>query len=80
MNTPESPMFASEESKKALIGLARDLRGLAFAFNSKHSYMMLFEWIYPNYTPILLHAVKLWCHDPQVITIIIILSLVKQRS
>lgn len=62
----ETPLFAAEEAKKALIGLARDLRGLAFAFNTKSSYMMLFDWVYPNYTPILLHAMELWYHDPQV--------------
>lgn len=43
----DTPMFAAEEAKKALIGLARDLRGLAFAFNTKASYMMLFDWMYP---------------------------------
>jgi len=43
----ETPVFAAEEAKKALIGLARDLRGLAFAFNTKTSYMMLFDWMYP---------------------------------
>lgn len=31
--------------QKALIGIARDLRGLIFAFNTKTSYMMLFEWM-----------------------------------
>lgn len=40
-------LFPQEEAKKALIGLARDLRGLAFAFNTKTSYMMLFDWMYP---------------------------------
>jgi exportin-7 len=43
----ETPVFAAEEAKKALIGLSRDLRGLAFAFNTKTSYMMLFDWMYP---------------------------------
>lgn len=43
----ETPLFAADEAKKALIGLARDLRGLAFAFNTKTSYMMLFDWMYP---------------------------------
>lgn len=43
----ETPVFAADEAKKALIGLARDLRGLAFAFNTKTSYMMLFDWMYP---------------------------------
>jgi exportin-7 len=49
-----------------VIGLARDLRGLAFAFNTKTSYMMLFDWIYPAYTPILQTAVEMWFSDPQV--------------
>ena len=29
------------------MGLARDLRGVAFAFNTKTSYMMFFDWMYP---------------------------------
>jgi exportin-7 len=41
----KSSMFQSEEAKKSLIGLARDLRGLAYAFNTKTSYMMLFDWM-----------------------------------
>uniref|UniRef100_A0A0K8S6Q8 Exportin-7/Ran-binding protein 17 TPR repeats domain-containing protein n=3 Tax=Lygus hesperus TaxID=30085 RepID=A0A0K8S6Q8_LYGHE len=78
----ETPMFASEEAKKALIGLSRDLRGLAFAFNTKTSYMMLFDWIYPLYTPILLHAMELWFREPQVTTPVLKLfaELVQNRS
>lgn len=78
----KTPIFDSEEAKKALIGLARDLRGLAFAFNTKTSYMMLFDWIYPSYTPILLHAIDLWYHDPQVTTPVLKLfaELVQNRS
>ncbi|KAE8744901.1 hypothetical protein FOCC_FOCC008466 [Frankliniella occidentalis] len=78
----ESPMFSAEEAKKALIGLARDLRGLAFAFNTKASYMMLFDWIYPAYTPILLHAMQLWFREPQVTTPVLKLftELVQNRS
>ena len=65
----EPPLLVAEEAKNALIGLARDIRGLAFAFNTKISYMMFFEWVYPNYTSILLHAMELWYHDPQVMRI-----------
>lgn len=51
LSAAETPLFATDEAKKALIGLARDLRGLAFAFNTKTSYMMLFDWMYPyNFT------------------------------
>lgn len=47
MGAADPSHFAAEEAKKALIGLARDLRGLAYAFNTKTSYMMLFDWMYP---------------------------------
>ncbi|OXU26700.1 hypothetical protein TSAR_005650 [Trichomalopsis sarcophagae] len=82
MRAADTPLFAAEEAKKALIGLARDLKGLAYAFNTKTSYMMLFDWIYPNYTPILLHAIELWHHEPQVTTPVLKLfaELVQNRS
>ncbi|XP_076241416.1 ran-binding protein 16 isoform X4 [Calliopsis andreniformis] len=82
MGAADPSLFAAEEAKKALIGLARDLRGLAYSFNTKTSYMMLFDWIYPNYTPILLHAVELWHYQPQVTTPILKLfaELVQNRS
>ncbi|EDO48742.1 predicted protein, partial [Nematostella vectensis] len=75
-------LFHTEESKRTLIGLCRDLRGLAFAFNSKVSYMMLFEWIYPSYMPVLLRACELWYHDPNVTTPVLKLmtELVQNRS
>lgn len=106
LTAADGPMFAPEDAKKALIGLARDLRGLAFSFNTKTSYMMLFDWMYPwhlmslsfvnsehilkpliflrypNYTPILLRAIELWYHDPQVTTPVLKLfaELVQNRS
>ncbi|XP_014602189.1 PREDICTED: exportin-7 isoform X6 [Polistes canadensis] len=82
MGAADTPLFAAEEAKKALIGVARDLRGIAYAFTTKTSYMMLFDWIYPNYTPILLHAVELWHHEPQVTTPVLKLfaELVLNRS
>lgn len=74
--------YPGDEVRKALIGLSRDLRGLAYAFNSKVPYMMLFDWIYPNFTPILIRAVELWAHDPTVTTPVLKLfaELVQNRS
>lgn len=60
--------YSNQEAKKAIIGLARDLRGLAYALNSKVPYAMFFEWIYPDYTPVLLNAVEFWPLDPTVTT------------
>lgn len=78
----ESPVFQAEEAKKGLIGLARDLRGLAYAFNTKTSYMMLFDWIYPTYTGVLVRGVEIWSHDPQITTPVLKLfaELVQNRS
>ncbi|CAG0893046.1 unnamed protein product [Darwinula stevensoni] len=61
---------SNESAKKALIGLARDLRGLAFAFNNKAAFGMFFDWMgsYPTYTPILVRALEIWFTDPQVTT------------
>jgi len=74
--------YSTEEVRKTVIGLARDLRGIAFAFNTKTSYMMLFDWIYPAYTCILQRAVEIWYQDPQVTTPILKLfaELVQNRS
>ncbi|RWS31317.1 exportin-7-like protein [Leptotrombidium deliense] len=82
LSNADQSMYNVDEAKKALIGIARDLRGLAFAFNTKTSYMMLFEWIYPSYTPILHRAIDLWYHDPQVTTPVLKLmaELVQNRS
>lgn len=57
-----------DQVKHALVGLARDIRGLAYSLNQKVPYMMFFDWIYPNYCPILIRAVEIWAHDPAVTT------------
>ncbi|KAF7236684.1 Exportin-7 [Varanus komodoensis] len=74
--------FNEQEAKRTLVGLVRDLRGIAFAFNAKTSFMMLFEWIYPPYMPILQRAVELWYHDPACTTPVLKLmaELVHNRS
>ncbi|NXA39768.1 RBP17 protein, partial [Eudromia elegans] len=56
--------FEQEEAKRMLIGLARDLRGIAFALNTKTSYTMLFDWIYPAYLSVLQRAIELWYREP----------------
>ncbi|XP_044172715.1 exportin-7-like [Acropora millepora] len=77
----ERNAFQLEETKRTLVGLCRDIRGLSFAF-SKSSYMMLFDWIYPTYTSVLLRAIEWWYHDPNVSTPVLKLmaELVQNRS
>ncbi|MPC18238.1 Exportin-7 [Portunus trituberculatus] len=64
----DTPMFRAEEAKKELIGLARDLRGLAHGLDSPISCMMFFYWIYPTCTAIMIQSMEIWHHDPQVTT------------
>ncbi|XP_051896679.1 LOW QUALITY PROTEIN: exportin-7 [Pristis pectinata] len=77
-----STTFNEQDAKRTLVGLVRDLRGIAFAFNAKTSFMMFFDWIYPAYMPILQRAVELWYHDPACTTPILKLmaELVHNRS
>nr|XP_032289090.1 ran-binding protein 16 isoform X8 [Drosophila virilis] len=65
----DTKSFPNDEVKKAIIGLARDLRGLALPLNARIQYTMLFEWLYyTDYLPILLRAVELWAHEPAITT------------
>lgn len=41
----DTTQFPNDEIRKALIGLSRDLRGIAYAFNAKPPYMMFFDWM-----------------------------------
>jgi exportin-7 len=70
------------ELKLALIGICRDLRGVVSVCSSRPTYLILFEWIYPNYTEVLLHSLHIWFHDPAVTTPVLKLlaELVLNRS
>ncbi|KAM9694958.1 ran-binding protein 17 [Trichechus inunguis] len=74
--------FKQEDVKRMLIGLARDLRGIAFALNTKTSYTMLFDWMYPTYLPVLQRAVEQWYGEPACTTPILKLmaELMQNRS
>ena len=43
---------AAERLQSIVLGLARDLRGIAVTCANKPSYTLLFEWIYPDYLPV----------------------------
>uniref|UniRef100_A0A0E0MUM9 Importin N-terminal domain-containing protein n=1 Tax=Oryza rufipogon TaxID=4529 RepID=A0A0E0MUM9_ORYRU len=54
--------------KYAFIGLMRDLRGIAMATNSRRTYGLLFDWLYPSRMPLLLKAISLCADEPEVTT------------
>ncbi|XP_044512418.1 exportin-7-like isoform X3 [Mangifera indica] len=66
-STPDS-MFRTDMVKYALIGLMRDLRGIAMATNSRRTYGLLFDWLYPAHMPLLLKSISHWTDTPEVTT------------
>ncbi|KAL5546843.1 hypothetical protein UlMin_006530 [Ulmus minor] len=66
-STPDA-MFRSDIVKFALIGLMRDLRGLAIATNSRKTYGFLFDWLYPARIPLLLRGISHYIDLPEVTT------------
>ncbi|XP_022131546.1 exportin-7 isoform X4 [Momordica charantia] len=65
--TPDS-MFRTDAVKYALIGLMRDLRGIAMATNSRRTYGLLFDWLYPAHMLLLLKGISQWTDTPEVTT------------
>ncbi|XVF24570.1 hypothetical protein REPUB_Repub13aG0139400 [Reevesia pubescens] len=66
-STPDS-VFRTDAVKYALIGLMRDLRGIAMATNSRRTYGLLFDWLYPVHMPLILKGVTHWTDTPEVTT------------
>ncbi|RCV22123.1 hypothetical protein SETIT_4G195400v2 [Setaria italica] len=65
--TPDAA-FWNDVAKRAFIGWMRDLRGIAMATNSRKTYGLLFDWLYPSRMPLLLRAIALWTDEPEVTT------------
>ena len=60
--------FRSEPVKRALIGLFRDLRGLVTATNVKRTYIMVFDWLYPEHMGLFLRTLEAYADVPAVTT------------
>ena len=54
--------------KQTVVGLMRDLRGITTATNSRRTYGMLFDLLYPMHFPVLLCCLEAWADDAEVST------------
>lgn len=68
LNQAKLGQLNNPASKAQLIGLMRDLRGVAVSTSSKRTYGYLFDWFYPRRSPVLLAALEAYCEDPEVTT------------
>mmetsp|Transcript_3867 Transcript_3867/g.5404 ORF Transcript_3867/g.5404 Transcript_3867/m.5404 type:complete len:1062 (+) Transcript_3867:120-3305(+) len=61
-------MFRSENCKNGITGILRDLRGIASACTARRSYMLLFDWLYPEYFGLIIRACEVWFDSSAVMT------------
>lgn len=54
---------AQSASQNAMLGVVRDLRGITQSCTDKAKYILLFDWIYPEYMPVLTRALEVWYAD-----------------
>ncbi len=60
--------FRQEEVKAALIGVCRDLRGVASSTHNRRTYGLLFDMLYPEHFPVFTRAANEWSDSPEVST------------
>ncbi|KAK9818400.1 hypothetical protein WJX72_012091 [[Myrmecia] bisecta] len=58
----------SSVPKATVIGLMRDIRGITMATNSRRTYGLLFDWLYPAHFPTLRICLEAWADAPEVTT------------
>jgi exportin-7 len=62
----DSSQLRSEEARMPLIGVFRDLRGVAISLHNRRTFGMLFDIIEPQHTPLLTKVADLWYDQPDV--------------
>ena len=56
--TPTFSMRPLHVKQGTIIGLFRDLRGIATATNSRRTYSVMFDWLYPQHFPVMLKCLE----------------------
>ncbi|VDD76701.1 unnamed protein product [Mesocestoides corti] len=62
----ESCPMSPEDARSSVIGLARDLAGVAFSLNTMASFKLFLDWFYPSLFTLFGRAMELWHFDPLV--------------
>mmetsp|Transcript_22610 Transcript_22610/g.49084 ORF Transcript_22610/g.49084 Transcript_22610/m.49084 type:complete len:1118 (-) Transcript_22610:1693-5046(-) len=57
----------SEQARRPLIGLFRDLRGVASSLHNRRTYSMLFDILHPQHLPLFAKVADLWHDQPDVV-------------
>lgn len=63
----DSSQLRSEAARQPLIGVFRDLRGVAISLHNRKAYSKMFDILEPRHTPLLSKVADLWHEQPDVI-------------
>jgi exportin-7 len=63
----DSSQLRSEAARQPLIGVFRDLRGVAISLHNRKAYGMMFDILEPHHMPLLSKVADLWYDQPDVI-------------
>lgn len=58
----------SEAARRPLVGIFRDLRGIAASLHNRRTYGLLFDVLHPQHLPLFSKVADLWHDQPEVIT------------
>jgi exportin-7 len=56
---------ASQQVRVALVGCLRDLRGVVAACTNRRTYAVFFDWVYPEFTPLLRRTAAVYVPRPR---------------
>lgn len=57
-STPTPAALRGIVPPATLIGLFRDLRGIASATSTRRTYCLLFDWLYPQHMPVVVRCLE----------------------
>ena len=66
LNPSNATTYPADETKRLIIGICHDLKGLAFAFNTRNSFQLFFDWLYPAYTELVQKILEMSYHDSDI--------------
>ncbi|KYQ93071.1 exportin 7 [Tieghemostelium lacteum] len=71
LGVPTAEAFRTEETKRKIIGLLRDLRGIISSTNSKRVFLLFFEW-FNTFFSVLFHKIlDVWVDHHDVINVLL---------
>ncbi|KAF9360676.1 Exportin 7 [Mortierella sp. AD094] len=62
--------LGEEDIRLILLGVFKDLRGFVTSISNRRQFNLFYEWFYPAYTPIALHAIEIWPQNELAIAIL----------